>query len=94
MRVWRVDKGVDRFNIPTLILTHSPSPTPHLRGTLQVASIYLSLSRVKRSKDVAILQSFDIKVLQIRPSHVQDAELKCLDELDRKTQREGTCFNF
>ncbi len=64
------------------------------RGKLQVALIYVPLSRVKRSEDGAIPRSFDIKVLQIQPSHVQDAELKCLDELDRKTQREGTCFNF
>ncbi|CAF1622996.1 unnamed protein product [Adineta ricciae] len=42
--------------------------------TLQVASVYVSLSRV----------------LQVRPSLAQDTELKRLDELDRKTKRECT----
>jgi hypothetical protein len=50
-------------------------------GTLQVASRYLPLSRVKRGEDLTILRPFDIKVLQIRPSLAQDAELKRLDEL-------------
>jgi hypothetical protein len=60
----------------------------------QVASIYVPLSRVKRAEDLAILRPFDIKVLQIRPSHAQNAELARLDELDRKTQRECTHFTF
>ncbi|CAF1538455.1 unnamed protein product [Adineta ricciae] len=58
--------------------------------TLQVASVYVSLSRVKRAEDVVILRSFDMKVLQVRPSLAQDTELKRLDELDRKTKRECT----
>ncbi len=53
----------------------------------QVASIYVPLSRVKRVEDLAILRPFDMKVLQIRPSLAQNAELARLDELDRKTQR-------
>ena len=63
-------------------------------GTLQVASIYVPLSRVKRAEDIAILRPFDIKVLQVRPSPAQDAELKRLDELDRKTKRECSSFTF
>ena len=63
-------------------------------GTSQVASIYVPLSRVKRAEDVAILRPFDMKVLQIRPSLTQDAELKRLDELNRKTQRECAFFLF
>ena len=63
-------------------------------GTSQVASIYVPLSRVKRAEDVAILRPFDMKVLQVRPSPAQDAELKRLDELDRKTQRECASFTF
>jgi ATP-dependent exoDNAse (exonuclease V) alpha subunit len=63
-------------------------------GTLQVASIYVPLSRVKRAEDVAILRPFDMKVLQIRPSLAQDAELKRLDELNRKIQRECAFFAF
>jgi len=56
-------------------------------GTLQVASIYVPLSRVKKAEDIAILRPFDMKVLQVRPSPAQDAELKRLDELDKKTKR-------
>jgi len=60
--------------------------------TSQVAPIYLPLSRVKRAEDVVILRPFEMKVLQIRPSFTQDAELKRLDELNRKTQRECAFF--
>jgi ATP-dependent exoDNAse (exonuclease V) alpha subunit len=63
-------------------------------GTVQVASIYVPLSRVKRAQDVAILRPFDVKVLQIRPSLPQDAELKRLDEFNRKTQRDCVFFTF
>jgi hypothetical protein len=63
-------------------------------GKLQVASIYVPLSRVKRAEDVAILRPFDMKVLQVRPSPAQDAELKRLDELGRKIQRECAPFTF
>ncbi len=34
-------------------------------GTMQVASIYVPLNRVKRAEDVTILRPFDIKALQI-----------------------------
>jgi hypothetical protein len=61
---------------------------------LQVASIYVPLSRVKRAEDLDILQPFDMKVLQIRPSLAQNSELARLDELDRKTQRECLRFAF
>ena len=60
----------------------------------QVASIYVPLNRVKRAEDLAILRPFDMKVLQIRPSSTQNAELARLDELDRKTQRECAHFTF
>lgn len=63
-------------------------------GTLQVASIYVPLSRVKRAEDIAILRPFDMKVLQVRPSSAQDIELKRLDELDRKTKRECASLTF
>ena len=61
-------------------------------GTLQVASVYVPLSRVKRAEDIVFLRSFGLKVLQVRPSSAQDTELKRLDELDRITQRECACF--
>lgn len=63
-------------------------------GTKQVASIYVPLSRVKKAEDVAILRPFDMKVLQIRPSLAQDAELKRLDELNRKTRQDCASFVF
>jgi hypothetical protein len=63
-------------------------------GTLQVASIYVPLSRVKRAEDIVILRPFDMKVLQVRPSLAQNAELKRLDELDRKTKQECASFTF
>lgn len=63
-------------------------------GTLQVASIYVSFSGVKRVEDVAILRLFNMKVLQIRSSPAQDAELERLDEPKLKTQRECACFAF
>ena len=62
--------------------------------TLQVASVYVPLSRVKMGQDVAILRPFDMKILQVRPSLAQDAELKRLDELHKKTKQECTSFTF
>ena len=63
-------------------------------GTLQVASIYVPLSRVKRAEDLVILRPFDMKVLQVRPTSAQNAELKRLDEIDRKTQQDCAFFAF
>ena len=60
----------------------------------QVASIYVPLSRVKRAEDIVILRHFDMKVLQVRPTSAQNAELKRLHELDRETQRECASFVF
>jgi hypothetical protein len=41
---------------------------------------------MKRAEDVTMLRSFDIKFLHLQPSSAQNAELKRLDELDRKAQ--------
>ncbi len=49
---------------------------------------------MKRAEDVAILRPFDMKVLQVWPSPAQDAELKHIDELARKTQQECASFTF
>jgi hypothetical protein len=57
-------------------------------GTVQVASIYVPFSRVKRAEDIAVLRFVDMKILQIRPSLAQDVELRRLDELHTATQRE------
>ncbi|CAF1207620.1 unnamed protein product [Adineta ricciae] len=62
--------------------------------TLQVALIYVPLSRVKKGDHIVILRPFHMKVLQVQPSSAQDAELKRLDELDKKTKRECTSFIY
>ncbi|CAF1656296.1 unnamed protein product [Adineta ricciae] len=63
-------------------------------GALQVASIYVPLSRVKKEDDIVILRPFDMKVLQVQPSSVQDAELKRLDDLDKKDKTRVCLFHF
>jgi hypothetical protein len=63
-------------------------------ATSQAASIYVLLSRVTRAGDVTILRHFDMEILEVQPSSAQDAELKCLDELDRETQQEYAHFTF
>ncbi len=52
-----------------------------------LASIYVPLSRVKRLTDLIILRHFDYKVLLIKPSKSQIAEMERLDELYAETQR-------
>ncbi|CAF1158693.1 unnamed protein product [Adineta ricciae] len=63
-------------------------------GTLQVASIYASLSRVKKGDDIAVLRPVDMELLQVQPSSAQDAELKRLDELDKKDKTRVYLFHF
>ena len=63
-------------------------------GALQVASLFVPLSRVKKAGDLAILRPFDMKVLQIRPSPAQDVVSKRLDELNRKREQECNHVNF
>ncbi len=52
-----------------------------------LASIYVPLSRVKRLTDLIILRHFDYKVLLIKPSKSQIAEMERLDKLYTETQR-------
>lgn len=51
-----------------------------------IAAIYVPLSRVKRLKDVIILRHFDQRVLLMKPSKAQLAEIERLDQLYRMTQ--------
>ena len=51
-----------------------------------IAAIYVPLSRVKRLADLIILRHFDYKVLLIKPSKSQLAEIERPDELYLKTQ--------
>ncbi len=52
-----------------------------------IASIYVPLSRVKRLTDLIILRHFDYKVLLIKPSKSQIAEMERLDKLYTDNQK-------
>ena len=55
--------------------------------TDDIAAVYVPLSRVKRRTDVIILRHFDYKVLLIKPTPSQLAEIERLDQLCAQTQR-------
>lgn len=55
--------------------------------TDDIAAIYVPLSRVKRLEDLAILRHFDYKVLSMKPSKSQLAEMERLDKLYLDTRR-------
>lgn len=50
-------------------------------GIVEVASAYVPLSRVKQLTDLIILQDFNIKTLQVKPSKAQLAEMARLNAL-------------
>ncbi|CAF4931276.1 unnamed protein product, partial [Rotaria sp. Silwood1] len=52
-----------------------------------ITAIYVPLSRVKRLTDLVILRYFDYKVLLIKPSKSQLAEIERLDKLYSETQK-------
>ena len=52
-----------------------------------LASIYVPLSRVKRLTDLIILRQFEYKVLLMKPSKSQTAEMERLDKLYIETQK-------
>ena len=54
--------------------------------TDDIAAVYVPLSRIKRLDDLVILRYFDYKVLQIKPSNSQLAEIERLDKLYLETQ--------
>lgn len=54
--------------------------------TDDIAAVYVPLSRVKRLTDLVILRYFDYKVLLIKPSKSQLAEIERLDKLYLETQ--------
>ncbi len=54
--------------------------------TDDIAAVYVPLSRVKRLADLIILRHFDYKVLLIKPSKSQLAEIERLDKLYLQTQ--------
>ena len=55
--------------------------------TDDIAAVYVPLSRVKRLADLVILRHFDYKVLLIKLTASQLAEIQRLDQLYTKTQR-------
>ncbi|CAF1300186.1 unnamed protein product [Adineta ricciae] len=52
-----------------------------LNETDDIAAVYVPLSRVKRLADLAILRPFDNKVLLMKPSKFQVAEMERQDQL-------------
>jgi len=54
-------------------------------GQVELASIYVPLSRVKRLQDLIILRPFEQQVLQLKPNNAQLEELKRLDTIVKKT---------
>ncbi|CAF5112884.1 unnamed protein product, partial [Rotaria sp. Silwood1] len=56
-------------------------------GPLEVASVYVPLSRVKRLDDLLILRAFEFATLQLQPSTAQIAELKRLDKIAQNTRK-------
>ncbi len=54
--------------------------------TDDIAAVYVPLSRVKRLVDLIILRHFDYKVLLMKPSKSQLAEMERLDKLYVETQ--------
>ena len=54
--------------------------------TDDIAAVYVPLSRVKLLDDLVILRYFDYKVLQIKPSNSQVAEIERLEKLYLETQ--------
>ncbi|CAF4085462.1 unnamed protein product [Rotaria sordida] len=53
-------------------------------GPLEVASVYVPLSRVKRLDDILIIRPFEFATLQVKPSTAQIEELKRLDKIAQK----------
>ncbi|CAF2150657.1 unnamed protein product [Rotaria magnacalcarata] len=56
-------------------------------GPVEVASVYVPLSRVKRLDDLLIVRSFDFAALQVKPSTAQCEELKRLDRIAKSTTK-------
>jgi hypothetical protein len=60
--------------------------------TDDIAAVYVPLSHVKRLADFTILRHFDYKVLLIKPSKSQLAEIERLDKLYSETQNRSAKF--
>ncbi|CAF1447530.1 unnamed protein product [Rotaria magnacalcarata] len=56
-------------------------------GPIEVASVYVPLSRVKRLDDLLIIRPFEFVALQVKPSTAQREELKRLDRIAKTTPK-------
>lgn len=56
-------------------------------GPIELASVYVPLSRVKRLDDLLIIRPFEFATLQVKPSKSQVDELKRLDLIAQRTQK-------
>ncbi|CAF1263433.1 unnamed protein product [Rotaria sordida] len=56
-------------------------------GPLEVASVYVPLSRVKSLEDLLIIRPFEFVTLQVKPSTAQIEELKRLDRIAQDTRK-------
>ena len=56
-------------------------------GPIEVASVYVPLSRVKRLEDLLIVRPFEFATLQVKPSTAQLEELKRLNKIAQNTRK-------
>ncbi|CAF4200146.1 unnamed protein product [Rotaria sordida] len=56
-------------------------------GPIELASVYVPLSRVKRLDDLLIIRPFEFGTLQVKPSTAQIEELKRLDKIAQSTRK-------
>ncbi|CAF4392367.1 unnamed protein product, partial [Rotaria magnacalcarata] len=56
-------------------------------GSIEVASVYVPLSRVKWLDDLLIIRPFEFAALQVKPSTAQREELKRLDRIAKTTPK-------
>ena len=56
-------------------------------GSIEVASIYVPLSRVKRLEDLLIMRPFELSSLQVKPTAAQLQELNRLDKIAKTTRK-------
>ncbi|CAF0815770.1 unnamed protein product [Rotaria sordida] len=61
-------------------------------GPLEVASVYVPLSRVKRLDDLLIIRPFEFATLQVKSSTAQIEELKRLDKIAQNTWKRFQFF--
>ena len=54
---------------------------------VEVASIYVPLSRVKRLNELLIVRPFDFTALQVKPTTAQREELKRLERIAKSTAK-------